>query len=90
MVYDCFLDDSKDANQSKLFVSAGFFGSRDDWSSLRNAWRAVLREKEIEYFKSSEYNHLTHQFGRVAHLFDFAGMTDTVGAPSFAQFCSAP
>jgi hypothetical protein len=64
MVYDCFLDDSKDANQSKLFVSAGFFGTRDDWSSLRKAWRAVLLEKGIEYFKSSEYNHLTHQFSR--------------------------
>ena len=62
MVYECFLDDSKDAKQSLMFVSAGFFGTRDDWSSLRRAWNAVLKEKGIEYFKSSEYNHLTHQF----------------------------
>jgi hypothetical protein len=64
MVYECFLDDSKDAKQSKLFVSAGFFGTRDDWSSLRKAWNAVLREKGIDYFKSSEYNHLTDQFAK--------------------------
>jgi Protein of unknown function (DUF3800) len=64
MVYECFLDDSKDANQSKMFVSAGFFGTRDDWLSLRKAWSAVLRDKGIDYFKSSEYNHLTHQFAK--------------------------
>jgi len=62
MVYTCYLDDSKDAKQSKMFVSAGFFGTKDEWSSLRKAWSAVLKEKGIEYFKSSEYNHLTDQF----------------------------
>ena len=64
MVYECFLDDSKDANQSEMFVSAGFFGTRDNWSSLRKSWKVVLDEKGIDYFKSSEYNHLTHQFAR--------------------------
>lgn len=64
MVYDCFLDDSKDAKQSQLFVSAGFFGTRVDWSSLRKAWSKVLDDKGVGYFKSSEYNHLTDQFAR--------------------------
>ena len=64
MVYTCYLDDSRDANQEKLFVLAGFFGTKDDWSSLRKDWSAVLREKGIEYYKSSEYNHLTDQFAK--------------------------
>ncbi len=64
MVYQGFLDDSKDANQSKMFVCAGFFGSNDDWGSLRIDWDRILRENEIDYFKSYEYNHLTGQFAR--------------------------
>jgi hypothetical protein len=64
MVYECFLDDSKDANQSHMFVSGGFFGTRDDWSSLRKAWSKVLQDWDIDYFKSSEYNHLTDQFAK--------------------------
>jgi len=64
MVYECFLDDSKDAKQSQMFVSAGFFGTREDWSSLRKSWTSVLKEKGIDYFKSSEYNHLTDQFAK--------------------------
>ena len=62
--FHLFLDDSKDANQSKMFVSAGFFAGRDDWGSLRTQWDRVLREAEIEYFKSSEYNHLDGEFAR--------------------------
>jgi Protein of unknown function (DUF3800) len=64
MVYECYLDDSKDAKQSKLYVSAGFMASRDDWGSLRRAWTKVLKAKGIEYFKSSEYNYLTGQFAQ--------------------------
>ena len=64
MVYTCYLDDSKDANQSKLFVSAGFFGPKDDWLSLRKDWTTVLKEKGIDYFKSSEYNYLCDQFAK--------------------------
>ena len=64
MIFTSFLDDSKDANQSKMFVSAGFLGDKDDWGSLRAQWDRVLRESEIEYFKSSEYNHLDGEFAR--------------------------
>jgi hypothetical protein len=62
MICHCFLDDSKDQNQSKLMVSAGFFAPQPDWSSFRMAWKSVLRKYGLEYFKSSEFNHLTGQF----------------------------
>ena len=62
MVYECYLDDSKDKNQSKLMVSAGFLGSKADWASLRSQWKAVLKRHGMEYFKSSEYNWLSGQF----------------------------
>ena len=45
-------------------VSAGFFGSREDWASLRVTWRRVLEHNGIKYFKSSEYYSLTGQFAR--------------------------
>jgi hypothetical protein len=64
MVYHCHLDDSKDKNQTKIMVSAGFFGTKEDWGSLRIAWKSVLRNHGIEYFKSSEYNNLTGQFAK--------------------------
>jgi Protein of unknown function (DUF3800) len=64
MVFHCFLDDSKDQNQSKLMVAAGFFGNQDDWKSLRIAWSGALKKHGLEYFKSSEYNHLNGQFDR--------------------------
>jgi hypothetical protein len=64
MVYQCFLDDSKDQCQTKLLVSAGFFGSREDWGSLRIAWQRVLEYHGIGYFKSSEYYSLTGQFAK--------------------------
>lgn len=62
MVYHSFLDDSKDRDQSKLFVSAGFFGTKDDWATLRPAWNKRLNQDGIQYWKSSEYNRLEKQF----------------------------
>jgi len=64
MVYHCFLDDSKDKSQSKLMVAAGFFGNQADWKSLRMEWFGVLKKHGLNYFKSSEYNHLNGQFER--------------------------
>ena len=64
MVYHCFLDDSKDQNQSKLMVSAGFFGTKEEWGGLRVAWKKVLKAHGLEYFKSSEYYSLTKQFAQ--------------------------
>lgn len=64
MIFTCFLDDSKDRTQTRLMVSAGFFGAKDDWKSLRIAWKRVLRKHGMDYFKSSEYYRLEGQFAR--------------------------
>jgi CheY-like chemotaxis protein len=64
MVYHCFLDDSKDQTQTKLMVSAGFFGTKEEWGSLRAGWVRVLEKHGLLYFKSSEYYSLTEQFAR--------------------------
>lgn len=64
MVYQCFLDDSKDKHQQRLMVSAGFIGTENEWSSLSSAWRRVLKSHGMDYFKSSEYYSLTGQFER--------------------------
>lgn len=62
MVFDCFLDDSKDQDQSKVFVSAGFLGTTEYWGELRVAWSRCLKQHGLEYFKTSEYKMLRGQF----------------------------
>lgn len=64
MVYISYLDDSKDQNQIKMFVSGGFFGTKEDWGKLRIAWAKRLKDDELEYFKTSEYKMLTGQFAK--------------------------
>jgi hypothetical protein len=64
MVFQCFLDDSKDRDQSKVFVSAGFLGTIEYWSDLRVAWSRCLKRHKLEYFKTSEYKMLREQFAR--------------------------
>jgi hypothetical protein len=62
MVFQCFLDDSKDQTQSKVFVSAGFFAPVEDWTRLRLAWAKCLRDFGLQYFKTCEYKMLNQQF----------------------------
>jgi len=64
MLYHCFLDDSKDQTQSKLIISAGFVGTKDDWHKLRVAWKKRLRKDGLKYFKTSEYKMLEGEFGQ--------------------------
>jgi len=64
MVFQCFLDDSKDQHQNQVYVSAGFFGTHDDWAQVRSSWAKCLRDHELEYFKTSEYKMLEGQFAR--------------------------
>jgi hypothetical protein len=64
ILYRSFLDDSKDKGQTKLMVSAGFFGNSDDWGSLRLAWNRVLESHGLNYFKSREYYRLEGQFAK--------------------------
>jgi hypothetical protein len=64
MVYHCFLDDSKDQNQRRLLVSAGFLGTKNDWHHLRIAWKKRLKKDGLEYFKTSEYKMLDGEFSK--------------------------
>lgn len=64
MLYHCFLDDSKDQNQSRLLVSAGFVGTKSDWHRLRMAWKKRLAKEGLKYFKTSEYKMLDGEFSR--------------------------
>jgi hypothetical protein len=62
MVYESFLDDSKDAGQKRMIVSAGFCGTKAAWTPLRKLWKARLKQDGLEYFKTSEYKMLKEQF----------------------------
>jgi hypothetical protein len=64
MIYHCYLDDSKDQNQSQMVVSAGFVGTQNDWGKLRISWTKRLNEDGLKYFKTSEFKMLTEQFAR--------------------------
>src|ERR1019366_10392941 len=58
MIYNCCLDDSKDAKQLEMFVCAGFFGAKGDWSRFTSEWNIRLHQDGIGYFKTSEYRML--------------------------------
>ena len=64
MVFQCFLDDSKDKHQNEVFICAGFIATKNDWSNLRSQWGSVLRKHGLQYFKSSEYKMLKGEFLR--------------------------
>jgi hypothetical protein len=64
MLYHCFLDDSKDETQSKILVSAGFLGTKDDWHHLRVRWKKRLKKDGLKYFKTSEYKMLSGEFAK--------------------------
>jgi hypothetical protein len=64
MNFKCFLDDSKDQNQSKLLVSAGFLGLKEDWHRLTAEWKRALKKHGLRYFKTSEYKMLDGEFAR--------------------------
>jgi hypothetical protein len=64
MIFNCFLDDSKDGRGEKVFVSAGYFGTKEYWADLRREWNKRLKEFGIDYFKTSEFKMLTGQFSQ--------------------------
>jgi hypothetical protein len=61
VVFQTFLDDSKHSG-GKLMVSAGFCANVDAWSMFRKDWVATRLRHGIDYFKSSECNHVDGQF----------------------------
>ena len=61
MVFQAFLDDSGH-RAKKLMVSAGFCAKREVWAEFRKDWDAARLRHGLDYFKSSECNHVDGQF----------------------------
>ena len=55
MVYDAFIDDSKDRHAEKVVVSGIFIGDKERWGHLRTKWNKRLADEGMKYFKSAEY-----------------------------------
>jgi hypothetical protein len=69
MVCKCFMDDSKDSDQSKILVCAGWIGRREDWLDFCRRWnRYLIDDQGIAYFKTSEYKMLKGQFEKFRKL----------------------
>jgi len=64
MVFNAFLDDSGH-KQKKLMVSAGFCANKESWADLRADWNQVKTKYGLDYFKSSECNHVDGQFRKL-------------------------
>ncbi len=62
VVYDAFIDDSKDRHAEKVVVSGIFIGDKERWGFLRTKWQKRLDEEDMRYFKTAEYYGLRGEF----------------------------
>ena len=62
MVYDAFVDDSKDRHAEKVVVAGIFVGDKDRWGWLRTHWIRRLEQEGMRYFKAAEYYGLRGEF----------------------------
>lgn len=62
MVYNAYIDDSKDRHGDKVIVSGIFIGDRERWSFLSSEWMKILRPHGMKYFKTAEYYGLRGEF----------------------------
>ena len=67
-IYKCFMDDSKDSQQSTMLVCAGWIGERKEWLDFCGRWTKRLHADGLDYFKTSEYKMLRGQFERFRAL----------------------
>jgi hypothetical protein len=57
------MDDSKDSQQAKMLVCAGWIGERSDWLDFCQRWnKYLIGNQEIQYYKTSEYKMLMGEF----------------------------
>lgn len=68
MLYECYLDDSKDQRQEFAYVCAGFYGAPKAWKRFNKNWNKQLGREGIKYFKTSEFTRLTGQFAKFSKL----------------------
>jgi hypothetical protein len=62
VVYDAFIDDSKDRHAQQIVVSGIFVGDKKRWGFLRTKWTKRLAEEGMKYFKCAEYYGLRGEF----------------------------
>jgi hypothetical protein len=62
VVYEGYVDDSKDRHAEKVVVSGIFIGHQEAWASLRAKWKKRLDKDGMRYFKASEYYGLRGEF----------------------------
>jgi hypothetical protein len=62
MIFDVFMDDSRDRLGEKVVVSGIFIGDKERWKFLRHEWRKRLDSEGMRYFKTSEYYGLRGEF----------------------------
>ena len=62
LVYDAFVDDSKDRHAEKVVVAGIFIGDKQKWGWLRTHWNSRLHREGMRYFKTSEYYGLRGEF----------------------------
>ncbi len=72
-MYGGYIDDSADRNRERVVISAVIIGNFNDWRYLTKAWDKRLRKDGIDYFKSSQCNHLRRQFHKFRDLGPVAG-----------------
>jgi hypothetical protein len=71
MVYDAYVDDSKDRHAEKVVVSGIFIGQQKAWASLRTKWKKRLDKEGMRYFKTSEYYGLRGEFRKFQSEVDY-------------------
>jgi hypothetical protein len=61
-LYFSYGDDSKDAKQDKIVVSAALFARKRTWKRFNTRWKQELRKHGLKYFKSSQCNSVRGEF----------------------------
>jgi len=64
VVFDAYVDDSKDRHAETVVVSGIFIGEPKAWVSLRTKWKKRLEKEGMRYFKAAEYYGLRGEFQR--------------------------
>jgi len=62
MMYYAYIDDSADRRREQVIVAGAVIGQKEKWSFLNKAWKARLKQDDIDYFKSSHCETLNGQF----------------------------
>jgi hypothetical protein len=64
-----YMDDSADQKRQQVFVVAGFIGPSTEWFEVERHWNARLDRDSLDYFRATEFNSLTGEFGKLVERF---------------------